>query len=434
MSGFLSPYRVLDLSDERGLLAGHMLAQLGADVIQVEPPRGSPARAVGPFADDAPQGENSLYWSAYAAGKRGLACDLDSEQGRALLRSLIERADFLIESADAQQRSARGNTPAQTLAINPALIHVSISAFGSDGPKADYAATDLTLWAAGGPLLPSRDGARPPLRMSAPQSWLNAAADAAGGALIAHFARLQSGRGQHVDVSAQQSAALCTLAVSLAAPVGHPDFAIPGSAAAEKNEEKEKKKKKELDLSGSGSRTRRSKWQVKDGLVEMHIGIGPAGGRFANNLFKWLASENACDADIASWDFIALPQRLLSDEITEEDMERARTNVADFFARFTKEELLEKAMEKRFLCAPIATTQDLLDSRQLHARNYFETVTEASGAKRTLPGPFAAGAPAAFARLTPAPSPGQHSADIVRDWLALDDAGIDSLRTEGALA
>ncbi|MET0379915.1 MAG: CoA transferase, partial [Spongiibacteraceae bacterium] len=433
-------YRVLDLSDERGLLAGHMFAQLGADVIQIEPLAGSSARAVGPFADDAPAGDNSFFWSTYAAGKRDLACDLTSEAGRQLLKRLIQSADFLIESADAQQRIDWDITPAATAALNPALIHVSITAFGSAGPKADYAASDLTIWAAGGPLLPSRDSTRSPLRISAPQSWLNAAADAAGGALIAHFARVQNGRGQHVDVSAQQAAALCTMSASLAVPVGHPDYSIPGLAAEKK---KSKDGKKDLDLSGSGSRTRRSKWQVKDGMVEMHIGIGPAGGRFTNNLFQWLASENACDADIANWDFITVPQRILANEITEADMERARNNVASFFARFTKNELLEQAMTRRFLCAPIATTQDLLDSKQLNAREFFTTVTEASGATRTLPGNFAAvvikdgatnGASRGFVALTPAPTLGQHTDGILRDWLALNDSDIDQLRTQGAIA
>src|SRR5690606_23005671 len=148
---------------------------------------------------------------------------------------------------------------------------------------------------------------------------------------------------------------------------------------------------------------------------------------------KWLASENACDADIATWDFVTVPQRILNDEITEDDMERARNNVAKFFANFTKEELPEQAMARRFLCAPIATTQDLLDSRQLAARNFYETVTEPSGAKRTLPGKFAAGAADGFVALTPAPTLGQDTATVLREWLALDQREIDQLRAQGVV-
>lgn len=427
MAGLLSPYRVLDLSDERGLLAGHMLAKLGADVVQVEPCDGSAAREVGPVASDAPAGDNSFYWSAYAAGKRGLACDLTSEAGRELLHRLIKRADFLIETADPDTRQALGVSVEETRAVNPALIHVSITAFGSNGPKANYAASDLVVWAAGGPLLPSRDGERPPVRITVPQSFLHAAADAAGGALIAHFARLQTGRGQHVDVSAQQSVALCTLSSSLAASFGHANFSVMGAAAVPR-----KKGKNAPDRSGKVGDTIRSKWQVRDGLVEMYI--GPLSGRFADNLFKWLHSEGACDDDIATWDWGTLPQRILGGEISEEDLERAYNSVAKYFTKFTKEELLEKAMEHRFLCAPIATTRDLLESRQLKSRRFFETVEEASGTRRTLPGAFTVGVPGADVPLTPAPALGQHTTEVLRDWLALEDAEIGQLRAQGAIA
>jgi crotonobetainyl-CoA:carnitine CoA-transferase CaiB-like acyl-CoA transferase len=430
MTGFLSPYRVLDLCDERGLLAGQMLAKLGADVVQVEPLGGSTARGIAPFSDDAAPGDNSFFWSAYAASKRSLALDLDRQEGRTLLGQLLEQADFLIESADQAQRQAWGLDVEEIRLRYPKLIHVSISAFGREGPKADYAASDLTIWAAGGPLLPSRDGVRPPVRMSIGQSWSNAASDAAGGALLAHHARLRSGRGQHVDVSAQQSAALCTLSASLAAPIGHPDFSIPGAA---RPEPKQTAPKKQLDLSGSGARTRRSKWTVLDGLVEMHIGLGPAGGRFANNLFRWLHSEQACDNDIAAWDWITLPQRILAEEISEADLERARTQVAAFFARFTKDQLMEKAIEHRLLCAPIASTQDLLNSRQLAAREFLETVTEPSGAERTLPGAFVTGVNPGTVALKPAPTLGQHSAAVLQDWLGLSTEAIAEIKAKGVV-
>ena len=125
-SGFLAPYRVLDLSDERGLIAGWMLARLGADVVQVEPEGGSGARRCGPFADDAPPGDDSFYWSAYAAGKRGIACGLATPQGRELVRRLAARADILLESAPPGALREGGLDYATLGAGNPRLIHVSI--------------------------------------------------------------------------------------------------------------------------------------------------------------------------------------------------------------------------------------------------------------------------------------------------------------------
>jgi hypothetical protein len=322
--GFLSPYRVLDLSNHRGLLAGNMLAKLGADVIQVEPPQGSPARGAGPFASDAGGVQRSLYWAAYAAGKRGITCNPHHPAGLLLLHRLVAQADFLIDSEDSGSAVRRLLDYATLSAINPRLIHVSITAFGSDGPKASDAASDLTLWAAGGPLLQTREAGNAPLRMSVPQSWLHAAADAAGGALVAHFARLASGRGQHVDVSAQQSVAQATLSSVLSAAVGHDDFSIRPVARNDI--------RKAPDLSGSGARTRRSKWRVRDGLVELHLAMGPAAGRFTNNLFAWMHEEGACDADMAAWDWITIASRIERDELDDNEIERARDVVATFLA------------------------------------------------------------------------------------------------------
>ena len=94
----LSPYRVLDLTDEGGLLCGKILADLGADVIQVEPPGGSPARNIGPFYQDDPSPEESLFWWSYAANKRGITLNLETVDGQALLKRMVQGADFLIES------------------------------------------------------------------------------------------------------------------------------------------------------------------------------------------------------------------------------------------------------------------------------------------------------------------------------------------------
>src|SRR5438105_1903059 len=90
----LSGYRVLDLADERGILCGRLFADLGAEVIAIEPPEGNPARRGAPFGPDG----SSLFWEAYAGGKRSLVLDLSQEPGRDRLRRLAATADFLIES------------------------------------------------------------------------------------------------------------------------------------------------------------------------------------------------------------------------------------------------------------------------------------------------------------------------------------------------
>jgi crotonobetainyl-CoA:carnitine CoA-transferase CaiB-like acyl-CoA transferase len=426
-AGWLSPYRVLDLTDHRGTLAGQMLAKLGADVMQVEPPAGSPARHLAPFATDAEGKLHSLFWSAYCAGKRGITCDLDVDEGQALLRRLVASADFLIESEDPQVMSRRGLDFATLRELNPALIHVSITAFGFDGPKAGWAATDLTQWASGGPLLPTREPGQTPLRVAVPQAYLHAGADAACGAMVAHFARLKDGLGQHVDISVQQSAAQSTLASILSAAVGHKDFSIRPDA---------RNAKKVLDLSGSGARTRRSKWRVKDGLVEMHLAMGPASGRFTNNLFAWLKEAGASSAEFTEWDWVTLPQRIESGEIDDSEMETVRAQVAAFVATRTKRKLMEEALRRKILMAPIMTVEDIARSPHHAARGFFETVVQ-DGMELQLPGPFAfAMNPVSvqpFVDVRPAPAIGQDNGSVYAELCGLSSDQLAALAAKGVI-
>src|SRR6185436_14302470 len=98
MSGTLAPYRVLDLTNERGLLCGQILGDLGADVVQIEPPGASSARRLGPFLADEPGRDRSLHWWSYNRNKRGVTLDWRRDEGRAILLELVQKADFLIES------------------------------------------------------------------------------------------------------------------------------------------------------------------------------------------------------------------------------------------------------------------------------------------------------------------------------------------------
>jgi crotonobetainyl-CoA:carnitine CoA-transferase CaiB-like acyl-CoA transferase len=415
--GFLSPYRVLDLTDHRGLLAGCMLGKLGADVIQVEPPSGSCARRVGPFAAGVPEAERSLYWSAYSSFKRGITCDIGCDEGRGLLLRLVEKADFLIESADVGVMRDLGLDYASLRATNPAIIHVSITPFGSTGPKADYADSELVVWASAGPLHPNRDQKGIPTRISVPQAYLHGAADAAGGALIALFARHSSGKGQHVDISAQRSASLATLSITLAAAVGHDNYQFPADSGS---------KKKSLDLSGSGARTRRSKWPVRDGILELHLGIGPASGGSANQLFAWMREEGALPDELADWDWITLPARLQNDEITDEQMDAARDAVGRFVAKYSKAYLMEVGFKRGILMAPAMTMEDLTRSEHLEARGFFDVVQE-RGRERVLPGPFAAGCAQGFVRGRPAPALGEHNGQVYSQLLGLTAAQLERL-------
>ena len=196
----LSPYRVLDLTNERGLLCGQILGDLGADVIKVEPPGGSSARRIGPFFQDQPDPNRSLYWWSYNRNKRSITLDVTRSEGREILLRLAKNAHFLIESDSPGYLASLGLGYQHLAATNPALIGVSITPFGQDGPKANYADSDLVILAAGGPLVLTGDDDRAPVRVSVPQGYLHACADAAVGTLAAHHERCFSRLGQHVDI------------------------------------------------------------------------------------------------------------------------------------------------------------------------------------------------------------------------------------------
>jgi crotonobetainyl-CoA:carnitine CoA-transferase CaiB-like acyl-CoA transferase len=382
--GFLDAYRVVDFTNERGLLAGRLLADLGADVIQVEPPEGSSAR------------RDPFYWEAYAANKRGVTCDVETREGREIALRLCAEADFVFESETPGVMARRGLGYADVRRANSRVVYTSITPFGGDGPKAHYADSELVLWAAGGPLAAHRDGDRPPLRISVPQAYLHAAADAAGGALIAHFAARRTGLGQHVDVSVVQSVTQATLSRILATAVGDPQ----GSALVVDDAQGK------VDQSGSGSGTAATKWQVLDGHVALHLALGPAAGRFTNNLFRWLHDEGACDERLAAIDWCEVPERA--------ELDLARRAVAEFLGGKTKREVLEASLERKLLAAPVATVADLAESPQLEARRFW---VELGG--RVLPGPFAQVTAEAFAFRRPAPRLGEHNAEVFAELMEL---------------
>ena len=363
-------------------------------MIQVEPPEGSSARRVGPFSSD---GE-SLYWEAYAANKRGVTCDLDARDGRETALRLCATADFIFESETPGAMTRRGLAYEDVCGVNPRIVYTSITPFGSDGPKSRYADSEIVLWAACGPLASHRDGDRPPLRISVPQAYLHAAADAAGGALLAHLARRRTGRGQHVDVAANQSVTQATLSRILATAVGDPQ----GSNLVASDRDGR------LDQSGSGSGTEQTKWRVRDGWVAMHLALGPAAGRFTNNLFAWLREEGACDERLAALDWREVPDLVAAGELSLDELERARAVVAGFLAGRTKREVMEASLARKLLAAPILTVGDLAESPQLEARDFWVEVGE-----HRLPGPFAHVSAEAFVFRRPAPRLGEHNADVL---------------------
>ncbi|MEJ2132285.1 MAG: CoA transferase, partial [Gammaproteobacteria bacterium] len=199
----LSPYRVLDLTDHRGEIAGMILGDLGADVIKIEPPGGGAGRREAPHLDDAPETERSLQFFAFNRNKRSMILDLATASDRETLLALVAGADFVLESAPPGQLAQHGIDFDTLRRVNRRIVHVVITPYGSDGPAAERAASDLTLSAMGGPAALQGSADRAPVRISVPQVWRHTGAEAAAAAVIAHHRMQRTGEAQFVDVSAQ---------------------------------------------------------------------------------------------------------------------------------------------------------------------------------------------------------------------------------------
>ena len=200
--GALAGIRVVELAGEPIAWAGKLLADMGADVILVEPPGGDPSRNYPPYLDDQPGADRSLYWWHYHTGKRGVVVDLDDAAGRDRFRALAASADVLLEAQPRKRLGALGMDYDDLRAIRPDLIHVAVTPYGRNDAKSDLPFTDLTIMAASGPPWSCGydDHSLPPIR-GPMQGYHTASHFAMLSVLTALLHRGVAGQGQFIDVS-----------------------------------------------------------------------------------------------------------------------------------------------------------------------------------------------------------------------------------------
>jgi crotonobetainyl-CoA:carnitine CoA-transferase CaiB-like acyl-CoA transferase len=199
----LSGLRALDLTSRMGGYCGLLLANLGAEVILIEPPGGDAMRREGPFNDDISNPDGSLSFAAYQTNKRGIVLDLESDDDRETLRDLARHADVLIEDRPVGFLERRGLGYQDLQTINPALVMTSITGFGSTGPYRDFKAPNIVAFAMGGLMSLCGHPERAPLMGPCDVAYRLGSVHAAFGTLLALLERRASGRGDHVDISLQ---------------------------------------------------------------------------------------------------------------------------------------------------------------------------------------------------------------------------------------
>lgn len=408
MSRLLDGFRILDLSDERGLLCGRMLADLGADVIQVEPPGGSAVRRTGAFLGDRPDPERSITWLAYGAGKRGITLDVTRPRGREILDRLCERADALVESFDAADLAAARLDYPTLAARHPRLVVCSISPFGRSGPRAGWRGSDLTATATGGNMALTGDPDRAPLRCSMPSSYFHGGAEAATGLLVALHARAATGRGQHVDVSLQ--AAMVTTIMT-----GASQWALH---------------RQDRTRSGAlyvvGSTLQREVWPCRDGFVSYALRGGPARIPGLAATARWIAEEGI-EAPAWERDWKAYNHNNLS----QDEVDALVGPLQEFFLRKSMRELFEGSIERGIMLAPVNDSREIASSEQLAARRFFADVDDPGrGLRYRLPARFAEVTGAEVDVRGPAPRIGEHNREVY-GAIGIGDAELAALAREG---
>ncbi len=399
--------RALDLTGALGYLCGRLLADLGVEVIKVEPPGGDPGRALGPRYR-APDGrEHGLYWEATNGGKLGVTLALEHTGAPDLLARLAARVDFVVDSFPPASPAAR--LVADVAAGHPALVRTSVTPFGDRSPGSALHGDDIVIAAMGGSMYLCGDEDRPPLRLPLWQAFCHAGAEAAAGTLLAHFERGRSGRGQHVVVNAQ-AAMVWTLMNAQAFPVFHGDYL-----------------RRSGPFVGSRGVRRRMVFPCADGFVSLLL-MGAQGSPSTRALMTWMEEHGMLPAWLRDWPWEKWEPGWAMEASPEAQAEMVRIEevVEAFLRTRTKAEVHSEGVRRRILIAPVATVADIAADPQLAFRGYFQPVEHpAFGRTVRHPGPFARLSATPLAGPRRAPSPGEHNARVYGELCGCD---VDALR------
>ena len=369
----LEGVRVVDAATTRAELTGRVLADLGADVIKLEPPGGSAARYLPPFEVGREQDpDGSLYWAAVGLGKRSTLLDVFSAPGAAALRALLREADVFVESFDPGALDAVGLGVDALRALNPRLVHGSVTPFGVDGPLAHAPATDLTLEAAGGLLGLQGDGDRPPLPIGFPQASFHAGVQLAADIVIALNERERSGLGQHLDCS-MQAAVVWTLMNA----TGYP--AVAGCNPPNTSEYRRDPPAEILPGLALPYLC-----ECADGHAIVGLGLPGLGERTFEALVGWMQELDSLSPELRDVAWGSCIRDAAAGTLPIEIIERGAEELRSFVRGRTKRELQDFAAKSRILVAAVYDMGEVCQDPQLAARRYWQDV----GGRRH-PGAFA---------------------------------------------
>lgn len=403
--GALEGLRVVEVGDFiAAAYAGKVLADLGAEVVKVEPPTGDSARRHGPFPGGVPHPEKSGAFLYLNANKLGVTLNPRARSGRAMLDQLLEQSDILLTDLELAELTELELLPAPLAERHPALITVAVSTFGQDGPLRDYRGADIVSAAMGGMNDTVGEPGRAPLVMPGHQSHAQAGAHAAAAALTALFGRELTGRGQYVDIAESDIWA---------------SFNQPGRAHIFVHEGRVRRR--------GGHRTMGvypyTVLPVRDGYISMIAGRGRQWKSFL---------ELIGDGEVPSWysEDERFEDRLKISQLYADEMDEL---LAPWLMEHDKEEIFHAAQERGIPFAPVYTTEEVVGNEHLRAREYFKTIDHPVAGKFDYPGaPYVLSeTPCEVHR--PAPLLGEHNREVWCERLGIPQGDLTTMRRTGVI-
>ena len=391
LSGALGGVKVLDLSEDiAGSFCARLLADYGAEVLKLEPPGGAALRRMGPFFQDDPHPEKSLFFLVLNLNKKGATLNLQTETGQALLKRLVPHVDVIVESYRPGYLASLGLGHQDLQALNPALTMTSVTPFGQEGPYSQYRGEEIVNYAMGMIMSISGVQGREPLKHGGFQAQYEGGLFAAAATSIALFAQEYSGVGEHIDVSITE----CVASTMMASQTIYPFM--------------------------GGTQTRRR----------------ASGSMFGNPMpcqDGWIIVQTGGGA---SWEDLAeffqcpemLEERFANRAQRAENGEELDRIVVDSIKERDKWELFPKAAESRMLFGLVQTPSELAQCPQLESRNFYREIEHPVIGKIRVPAELFKLSETPYRLTAPAPTLGQHNREIYVDGLEYDIQQFTQLR------
>jgi len=399
--GALSVYRILDLTDSKGAYCAKLFADLGADVIKIERPEGDVGRNMPPFVDDIPHPEKSLYFLHRNAGKRGITLNIETTDGKSILKRLVKKADVLIDNSPPDYMANLGLDYPVLKKLNHKLIMASITEFGHSGPYKNRKGSNLVDFAMSGVMITSGYPGKEPCLCPGTPAYDAASLHANIAIMSALYMRSTTGEGQYIDVSVHETARL-----------GLYPWIVPNYSYA-------------LNPGGPPPTTETRMgasiypvYPCKDGLIRV-IALTP---RQWDALVRVLGSPEVLQMP----DWRSFMYRIgYADDLY--------ALVLEFTQKYTMIELFEAGKREGVPIAPIQNVEDFYNSPHTKAREYFVEVDHPVAGKADYPGPPYkwSETPASIKR--PAPCLGEHNEEIYCRELGFSKDDLIAFRGAGLL-